>query len=758
MATLLNDRNELLYSSSSRVTGAVVTVSAGAATSLIFPKPADGTTTIVPVPAALTLTATATGYVTPSYTWSYRFGDSGNFTSITGTTNSVAFTTNTAFATSAGTNTIVQFKVVVAETASNIGVNQAEYTLSIPILREGTNGINSLLLSIYKRTATNVAPTFTTQDLAATSTYTFSSSQVVGQPTGWTQTIPAASGGAYLWISQVQVASVTSSYAFSNALYSSPVLFSQDGTSGTPGTNTALIYAYKRSATAPTDNPGIVDYSFSTNAITTATLSNSWSKTIPSGTDPLYVVIATAASTTSTDNVLAAEWTQPVLLVKNGTDGTPGINSATIYLYARNSNSSTAPSLVTTGSATYNFATGALSGTIPSGWTTTIPAESNGSVVWVVQATAAATTETDDIPNTGWSTPRVLGQQGSNGSPGTRGTRDLYSADANYSSTYVYLTNAAGPASYAVLATTLIASATSGSTPTTPITGDTVTFSNNVTKTFTGSIAGYVLTVTSATAGSVVIGQTLSGTGIANGTVITSFISGTNGAAGTYGVTASQTTSSTTITAISGNYVYTLTYDGTSWKTPGTVIDGSLLVTGTVTASKINTNGLTIKDATGNTIFSAGVPLTSTYLSTSVNNDIAAGVSAGATATAASTAAAAAATAAAAKLSKAGGDILTGVISTDAVTVGGLRAGDLVWDATGARTAGKGVALTQKGIVGHNGTNVTFSVNSTTGDATFAGTLSVASASTGARTEISNTVIKVFDGTRLRVQIGDLSA
>ena len=534
MANLLNDRNELLYSASSRVTGASVAISSGVANSLIVPKGATVTT-----PSALTLQANTLGYIAPSFTWSYRFGDTGNFTAITGTTNIINFACDAAFLTAAGTSTAVQFKVVVAETTANLGINQAEYTLSLPILREGTsgiNGLNSITLILYKRTTTNAAPAFTAQDLAANSTYTFSTGQVVGQPTGWAQTIPSGTGYPYLWTTQVLAVSTTGSYAFNNSLWSSAVLYSQDGASGT---NTALIYAYKRAVTAPTDNPGTVDYSFSTNAITTATLANSWSKTIPSGTDPLYVTVATAASITATDNVLAAEWTTPTQLVKNGTDGTNGINTAILYLYARNSNSTTAPTLDTTGTATYTFTTGAISGTLPAGWTATIPAESGGTVIWVVQATAASNTTTDTVANTEWSTPRVLSLQGTNGTPGTRGSRSIYSSNSAYTRTYTIATNAAGAVSYAIAATTLIAAAVSGSVPTTPIKGDSVTFSNPT----TGS-----------------------------------------------------------------EYVYTITHDGTNWVTPGTVIDGSLLVTNSVTAAKINSNGLTIRDSVGNVILSAGVP------------------------------------------------------------------------------------------------------------------------------------------------------
>jgi hypothetical protein len=242
--------------------------------------------------------------------------------------------------------------------------------------------------------------------------------------------------------------------------------------------------------------------------------------------------VATASSTTTTDSIASTDWTNPVILTQNG------INSATVTLYARNNNSSTAPTLTRTGEAEYTFSSGILSGTIPAGWTQAIPPEVNGSVIWAIQATAAGVGATDKILNTEWSTnPRVLSQQGAPGAQGTRGSRQLYSSSASYTSTYTLSPNAAGFASYAVTATSLIAAATSGSIPTTPIKGDTVTFSNPT---------------------------------------------------------------------VGSEYVYTLTYGDSAWATPGTVIDGSLLVTGSVTSAKIDTRGLSIKDDNGNVILQAG--------------------------------------------------------------------------------------------------------------------------------------------------------
>ena len=64
----------------------------------------------------------------------------------------------------------------------------------------------------------------------------------------------------------------------------------------------------------------------------------------------------------------------------------------------------------------------------------------------------------------------------------------------------------------------------------------------------TGSISGTTLTVSAVTSGTLTIGVVLSGTGVTVGTTITALGTGTGGT-GTYTVSASQTVSSTTITA-----------------------------------------------------------------------------------------------------------------------------------------------------------------------------------------------------------------
>ena len=146
-------------------------------------------------------------------------------------------------------------------------------------------------------------------------------------------------------------------------------------------------------------------------------------------------------------------------------------------------------------------------------------------------------------------------------------------------------------------------------------------------------------------------------------------------------------------------------------------------------------------------------------VNTSISNAATAASNAATAATTASTAAAAAKTAVASKIDKSTADTLAAVLSVDTTVAAGIKVGDLTWDAAGKRTGGKGVALTPAGLVGYNslGTN-TFIISAATGDATFSGTLDVASAASGARMEIKNETIKVYDASgTVRVIIGKIS-
>lgn len=840
MAVIQNSVNKRLYSASQRVTGATVSLSPGPNTTLIVPKNSR-----IPVPSISNFTASVTGYIQPQYKWSIRFGTEGSFIEQVGqTANPFVYQTGEAFYTAFGnTNTVLQVKVEVTETAGvgTFGVNASSDILSIPVIREGNDGtgLNSVMLTLYKRTTSSIPPVVDTTGMA---TYSFNTIAIVGQPTGWTLSMPSATQGSYLWSITAPAVSYINSYSFLNSLWSAPSLVVQDGIIGT---NSALIYAYKRSATLVTDSPGQITYSFVTNSISNTVLANGWQKTIPEGIDPLYVTTASAASKETSVNIEQTQWAAPVVLAAGG------MTVATVNLYKRN-NSTTDPGVFpTTGTSTYTFLDGSLSGTIPAGWTQLLPNISQGRVLWIVQATASSTASTDTIQNSEWSTPRVVAQDGVDGTVGTN-TALLYAykrsatpvTDSPGDISYSFVTNsivnttlannwlkaipegldplyvstasaASKETSVNVLSaqwTSPVILATSGMTVATvylykrnnnannpgvfPTTGSTTyTFLNG---TLTGTIPagwtqilpdisqGSVLWVTQATAASAASIDTILNTewseprvistgssrGVRtlydNSTTYTSIAGFTYltfpAGAQSYAAKATDLIAQAALvenmlptTPLTGDqvtftngvsFVYTIVYNSStsSWETPDTVIDGSLLITGSVTAAKINSNGLSIRDTNGNIILSAGVPLTSTYLDTSITNSISAAqstassaqtsannaqIAAGSAITAANTAQTTATNAASAasnaqtsadgKLSKASADTLSATISVNAVTGAGFRAGDLTWNASGVRTAGKGVAMTPGGLMCHNGSRTTFNLNAATGDATFGG-------------------------------------
>ncbi|MGN6290384.1 MAG: hypothetical protein ACTHNA_14110 [Sphingopyxis terrae] len=95
-----------------------------------------------------------------------------------------------------------------------------------------------------------------------------------------------------------------------------------------------------------------------------------------------------------------------------GADGSNGLNNAVVYLYQRGASAPAAPS----GTFTYTFATGALSGGTLNGWTQAIPA-ANGSPLWVIAATASAAATTDSIAAAEFTSPVLKDGAGLNGAP-----------------------------------------------------------------------------------------------------------------------------------------------------------------------------------------------------------------------------------------------------------------------------------------------------------------------------------------------------
>lgn len=226
------------------------------------------------------------------------------------------------------------------------------------------------------------------------------------KPTGtWQSNVPTVAQGKYLWTQTIV------HYSDGNSTESYSVSYRGiDGSNGVNGMNAATIYLYQRATSTPSKPSNTLTYTFSTTKIT-GTLNNGWSTAIPTGTDAVYVTVASVSSKNDTATITTSAWSTPVVLAQNGktgSDGKAGLNVATIYLYQRNTSKPSKPSA----SVTYTFSTGVASG-LNNGWSQKIPDGTNP--LYVTLATASSNTATDTILSSEWSDVVVMAQNGEDG-------------------------------------------------------------------------------------------------------------------------------------------------------------------------------------------------------------------------------------------------------------------------------------------------------------------------------------------------------
>ena len=229
------------------------------------------------------------------------------------------------------------------------------------------------------------------------------------KPTGtWQSNVPTVAQGKYLWTQTIV------NYSDGNSTESYSVSYRGiDGSNGVNGMNAATIYLYQRATSTPSKPSNTLTYTFSTTTIT-GTLNNGWSTAIPTGTDAVYVTVASVSSKNDTATIATSAWSAPVVLAQNGktgSDGKAGLNVATIYLYQRNTSKPSKPSA----SITYTFSTGVASG-LNNGWSQKIPDGTNP--LYVTLATASSNTATDTILSSEWSDVVVMAQNGEDGQDG----------------------------------------------------------------------------------------------------------------------------------------------------------------------------------------------------------------------------------------------------------------------------------------------------------------------------------------------------
>lgn len=263
----------------------------------------------------------------------------------------------------------------------------------------GSSGYSNAQVFLYKRSESDVSI-----DWDYSLTYTFATGEFDRVPTGWSRTVPDGDAPIYMTSATAGGTEATDTIAYTE--WSDPVILAQNGESGDNGYNSATVFLYKRSPTVP-DKPTVsMTYTFSTGALSTT---GGWSKTVPSGTTPCYIIQATAISSEDTYVITADKWSDPEVLAQNGQSGTNGRNSATIYLYKR---SASAASIDWTNALEYTFSTSTIS-VLPTGWYQSIPDGSEA--IYVTSAVASSTSDTDSIAYTEWSTPVVMAQSGTSG-------------------------------------------------------------------------------------------------------------------------------------------------------------------------------------------------------------------------------------------------------------------------------------------------------------------------------------------------------
>ena len=175
---------------------------------------------------------------------------------------------------------------------------------------------------------------------------------------------------------------------------------------GENGWSTATIQLYKRSATKPAAFDGeVVTYKFSTGVISGDL--GTWSKTVPSGADPLYIIYGSAFSQTDSDTIQPNEWTEPAQITSQGTEGEKGSTVATVIIFQRSESKPAVPSEV----VTYSFISGQFTGL--GSWSSTIP---DGTVpCWATTATAVSKTDSDTIQPSEWADPKKVFAVGEDG-------------------------------------------------------------------------------------------------------------------------------------------------------------------------------------------------------------------------------------------------------------------------------------------------------------------------------------------------------
>ena len=273
---------------------------------------------------------------------------------------------------------------------------------------EGADGTSSFTFNVYRRSDGEPTP-------PSGGEYDFTDNEITN-PTDWYADIPAVNGDP-LWSSSTTAKITGATGTDTNLSWGPLTKVLQDGT------NTAPVYAYRRSSTTlqSSARPTIQrTWSFVNGTFDFDDLGNSYTGTVPDGTDDLYICAAVAKSQGETDPVAASDWSAPQILGKVGEDG---FNTAVVHGYRRSA-TTLAATQKPTENRVWTFSDGTWdNNTLGNSFFGEIPLGTDN--LYICTAIAASTATTDTVTGTSdWSEPQLFSSNGINGNPGAAGPRN----------------------------------------------------------------------------------------------------------------------------------------------------------------------------------------------------------------------------------------------------------------------------------------------------------------------------------------------
>lgn len=211
----------------------------------------------------------------------------------------------------AGTNPIYITTAAALSTTDTDSILTAEWSTVRILAENGTDGDNNATVHLYQRAAS--APSVP----AASTTYTFATGVLTGTLGSWTQAVPATDGNP-CYITTAVAVSNTATDTIATGDWSSPVVFVQDGSPGTPGATFILTLAdtvgnplYKALGNGNDCSAG---YAFAAGTIVYITAPGSV-KTHPSAGTDFITWSGTWASKLDVENIL--DWNTNVVMTKD---------------------------------------------------------------------------------------------------------------------------------------------------------------------------------------------------------------------------------------------------------------------------------------------------------------------------------------------------------------------------------------------------------------------------------------------------------